>query len=152
MTRIFNLRTRTRSQYRSSRSDTGKIKPIRESDEQKMFVKYWHLQHPDILIFADMKGINLNIVQAAAAKAAGSTKYWPDIFIAKTNKDYAGCFIELKRTGTRLRKRNGEWASSHIAGQDSVQQKLRDAGYYAEFAVGFDEAVRQAEEYLSRAL
>lgn len=147
--RIFNLRTRTKSQYRSSRSDTGGIKKATEADEQKMFVKYWRLQHPDILIFADMKGVNLNIVQAANAKAAGCISGWPDLFIARKNKSFAGCFIELKRTGTRLRKKNGDWASPHIAEQGSVQQKLRDAGYYAEFAVGFDEAVRQAEEYFA---
>ena len=144
------MRTRTKNQFRSSRSNTGGIKRASETDEQKLFVKYWHLQHPDILIFADMKGINLNIVTAVAAKDAGCTRGWPDLFIARKNKGFAGCFIELKRTGTRLRKKNGEWASPHIAEQDNVQQKLRDEGYYAEFAVGFDEAVRQAEEYVAR--
>lgn len=59
-----------------------------------------------------------------------------------------GLFLELKKEGTRLKKKNGDWATEHIAEQAEVLEKLRQRGYCAEFAVGFDEAKRIIDEYL----
>lgn len=59
-----------------------------------------------------------------------------------------GLYIELKKDGTRLKKKNGEWATEHIAEQAKVLEKLRKCGYCAEFAVGFDEAKKIIDEYL----
>lgn len=61
---------------------------------------------------------------------------------------YHGLFLELKKEGTRLKKKNGGWATEHIAEQAEVLGKLRKRGYCAEFAVGFDEAKRTIDEYL----
>lgn len=63
--------------------------------------------------------------------------------------DY-GLFLELKKEGARLKKKNGEWATEHIAEQAEVLEKLRKRGYCAEFAVGFEEAKRIINEYLGR--
>lgn len=60
----------------------------------------------------------------------------------------AGLFLELKKDGTRLKKKNGEWANEHIAEQAKVLEDLRQRGYCAEFAVGFDEAKKIIDEYL----
>ncbi|WP_096303463.1 hypothetical protein [Jatrophihabitans sp. GAS493] len=54
----------------------------------------------------------------------------------------------MKREGTRLKKRNGDWASEHIEEQAAVLGQLQDQGYYAVFAVGYDQAVEYIEEYL----
>lgn len=61
-----------------------------------------------------------------------------------------GLFLELKKEGTRLKKRNGDWATPHIAEQAAVLEKLRSRGYCAEFAVGFEEAKRIIDEYLGK--
>jgi hypothetical protein len=45
-----------------------------------------------------------------------------------------GLFLELKRDGIRLWKRNGDPATSHIAEQEEVLNELRNAGYSAAFA------------------
>lgn len=60
----------------------------------------------------------------------------------------AGLFIELKADGVRLKKKNGEWADDHIAEQAEILEELRQAGYCAEFAVGFEEAVKIITKYL----
>lgn len=60
----------------------------------------------------------------------------------------AGLFLELKKGGTRLKKRNGEWASEHIAEQAKVLEGLREQGYRAEFAVGFAQAKQIIDDYL----
>ena len=59
-----------------------------------------------------------------------------------------GLFLELKREGTRLKKKNGEWASDHVAEQAGVLEDLRKRGYKAEFACGFDEAKELIDDYL----
>lgn len=68
----------------------------------------------------------------------------------KKNWDYisAGLFIELKKDGTHLKKKNGDWATEHIAEQAKTLEDLRARGYCAEFAVGFDEAKKLIDEYL----
>lgn len=95
----------------------------------------------------------------------GGRRAWPDMFIAKANSfqirektaisdpEYAlkfGLFIELKRENTRLKKKDDSWASEHIAEQAEVLERLRDEGYVAEFAVGFDEAKQIIDEYLGK--
>lgn len=55
--------------------------------------------------------------------------------------------IELKKDGTRLKKKNGEWASDHIAEQAEMLERLEFRGYRAMFAVGFDEAKKIIDLY-----
>lgn len=61
---------------------------------------------------------------------------------------YAGLMIELKREGTRLKKKNGDWATPHIAEQAKVLEQLHRRGYVAKFAVGFDEAKDIIDDYM----
>jgi hypothetical protein len=59
-----------------------------------------------------------------------------------------GLFLELKKEGTRLKKKNGEWANDHIAEQAEILNQLKLRGYAAEFAVGFDQAKEIIDNYL----
>lgn len=59
-----------------------------------------------------------------------------------------GLFLELKKDGTRLKKKNGDWATEHIAAQAKMLDELYERGYAAEFVVGFDEAKKIIDEYL----
>jgi hypothetical protein len=64
---------------------------------------------------------------------------------------YAGLMIELKRPDVKIYKKNGELvANSHIREQAAVLDELRNRGYIAEFACGFDEAKKIIDEYLGR--
>lgn len=77
-----------------------------------------------------------------------------DFYFISTDRDNLveyeayGIFIELKKDGARLKKKNGEWATEHIAEQAKVIEDLRKLGYCAEFAVGFDQAKKIIDEYL----
>lgn len=62
----------------------------------------------------------------------------------------SGLFIELKRDGTRIKKRDGSYASDHIAEQAKLLSLLEDQGYLAVFAVGFDEARQVIDSYRER--
>lgn len=59
-----------------------------------------------------------------------------------------GLFLELKREGTRIYKKNGGFASDHIREQYMVLEELRERGYEAKFAIGFNEAVNIIDHYL----
>lgn len=130
-----------------------------EAELQKQVATYILMQYPDAMFHSDFgSGIKLNYRQAIVQKIQnGGRRGWPDLFIAEPmprciegswNYEYNGLFIELKKEGTRLKKKNGEWASEHIAEQHEVLDRLRFRGYKAEFAVGFEEAMKIIDEYL----
>lgn len=131
--------------------------PITEAQLQEQVADYLRLQYPDIMFHSDFgSGIKLTAGQAMKQKRQnGGQRAWPDMFIAyPIDKSaycvnaFAGLFLELKREGTRIHKKSGEWATEHIAEQAEVLQKLRERGYCAEFAVGFDMAKKIIDEYL----
>ena len=123
---------------------------MKESDIQVMVADYLRLQYPKVLFHSDFgSGIKLTMGQAAKQKRQnGGRRAWPDMFIAEPGHTYAGLFIELKKDGTRLKKKNGEWATPHLAEQAEVLMRLDDKGYVAKFACGFDEAKKIIDNYL----
>lgn len=123
---------------------------MKESDLQVMVADYLCLQYPDALFHSDFgSGIKLTMGQAAKQKRQnGGRRAWPDIAIAEPTAKYAGLYIELKKEGTRLKKKDGSWSSDHIAEQAGMLEMLEYRGYRAEFAVGFEEAKRIIDEYL----
>ncbi|MDO4978760.1 MAG: hypothetical protein Q4E47_01220 [Candidatus Saccharibacteria bacterium] len=140
-------------------------------DELRLQIRvadYLIRNYPTVVFHSDFgSGVKLTKFQAIMQKRVnGGRKSYPDMFIAEPviYEDVAydeynqpheikeiikcGLYIELKREGTRLKKRNGEWASDHIAEQAKMLWWLREKGYQAEFAVGYDEAIRIIDEYL----
>ncbi|MBQ1528628.1 hypothetical protein IIZ77_03215 [Candidatus Saccharibacteria bacterium] len=129
---------------------------MNESDLQVMVADYLRLQYPEVLFHSDFgSGIKLTMGQAAKQKRQnGGRRAWPDMFIAEPYgfgyNAKSGLFIELKKKGVRLKKKNGEWASEHIAEQAEVLERLEFRGYRAVFAVGFDEAKEIIDNYLGK--
>lgn len=134
---------------------------IKESDLQVMVADYLRLQYPDVLFHSDFgSGIKLTMGQAAKQRRQnGGRRAWPDMFIAhpvvtdigRTNMQEVrfGLFIELKREGTRIFKKDGTLvADEHIREQFDMLEELRQRGYAAEFACGFDEAKAIIDNYL----
>ena len=132
---------------------------MKESELQTMVADYLRMQYPFVLFHSDFgSGVKLTMGQAIKQKRQnGGHRAWPDMFIAEpievdpgelSWRRYAGLFLELKKEGTRLRKRNGEWANEHIAEQEVILERLRFRGYEARFAVGFDEAKEIIDHYL----
>lgn len=131
-----------------------------EAQLQANVAMYLRMQYPDVMFKSDFgSGVKLSPYQARMQKLqSGGRRGWPDLFIAEPmprcvdggwKDEWHGLFIELKREGTRLKKKDGSWASEHIAEQYDVLDRLQFRGYRAEFAVGFEEAVNLIDEYLS---
>lgn len=86
--------------------------------------------------------------------------------------EWHGLYIELKKEGTKLKREKdckkplkivqgrrsfyenkirkaGDWWDLHIEEQAETLKKLRERGYKAEFAVGFEETKQIIDDYLS---
>ena len=123
---------------------------MKESDLQVQVADYLRLRYPKVLFHSDFgSGIKLTQGQAMKQKRQnGGRRGWPDMFLAEPKNGLHGLFIELKKAGTRLKKKDGTWASSHLEEQNEVLNQLQKKGYAAYFAVGFEEAKDIIDDYL----
>ena len=143
-----------------------------ELELQMQVADYLRLQYPGVLFHSDFgSGVKLTMGQAIKQKRLqGGRRSWPDMFIAEPKNLKAECkvitdgdvieeahfleqkyglFIELKKEGTRIFKKDGTLVSdAHICEQFDMLEQLRRRGYVAEFACGFDEAKKIIDKYL----
>ena len=130
----------------------------------ELIAQYMQIKYPDVIYRFDLAAdLKLTAGQARKHKMLHPKRGYPDLFIAEPiitsyrdengmikltqTKNYSGLFIELKKDGARLKKKNGEWASDHIAEQAEMLERLEFRGYRAMFAVGFDEAKKIIDLY-----
>ena len=70
--------------------------------------------------------------------------------IFEPRKNYYGLFLEIKKEGTKVYKKDGDLRSdTHLAQQEEILHQLKQKGYFAEFIVGFDQAKAVIDYYLS---
>lgn len=137
----------------------GRKKPSKKRKQQRLedtlqekVVKYITRTYPDVMFRADTTaGMKLTIGQAMKAKRlGGNTKDWPDLMIMEPKKHHHGLFIELKKEGTKLYKKDGvTFRDDHIKCQNDTLEALNQKGYVAKFACGFEEARAIIDEYMS---
>ena len=125
---------------------------------------YLRKNYPDVLFRTDFSsGMKMSPGQAVKHKKFQKSRAWPDLFIAESgvvkfkegnlivNLRKNGMFLELKADGVKLYKKNGEMvANKHYQEQAEMLKKLRDRNYYAEFAIGYKDAIEQIREYLGK--
>lgn len=141
---------------------------------QEKVANYLVQNYPDVLFHSDYgSGVKLTKYQSAKQKRLnGGRRAWPDMIIAAPVYEMNipitpipvsggyGLFLELKKEGENLyaqRKLNDPsklsldgrvYADKHLKEQADVLYKLRQAGYCAEFAIGYDEAISIIANYL----
>lgn len=127
--------------------------------EHEMYMQiadYMRYQYPDVIYRFDLAAdLKLSIGQAKKHKRLQGRRGYPDLFIAEPafdfnrSRDIHGLFLEIKRPDVKIYKKNGELvANEHIREQAAVLDELRQRGYMAEFACGFDEAKKIIDWYL----
>lgn len=116
-----------------------------ESSEQIAVVQWFRLQYPQYRIIAipngSMIGGRNKYALIKKYKAEGMTNGVSDLLLCVARRGYHGLWIEMKDKGKK--------ASSLSPDQIYWQSDMRDAGYKAEVAFGFDHAKEIIEEYLS---
>lgn len=124
--------------------------PVKEHDLYMMLADYLRYEYKGAIWRFDLAAdLKLTIGQARKHKHLQQHRGYPDLFIAEPRGKYHGLFLEVKRPGVKVHKRDGELvADKHIREQESTLQELRERGYSAEFACGFDEAKKIIDGYL----
>ena len=140
---------------------------LMRKNEENLHLKicdYLRKNYPDVLFRTDFSsGMKMSPGQAVKHKKFQKSRAWPDLFIAESgvvkfkegnlivNLRKNGMFLELKADGVKLYKKNGEMvANKHYQEQAEMLKKLRDRNYYAEFAIGYKDAIEQIREYLGK--
>lgn len=121
---------------------------MKEENLHLAVCNYIRMQYPNVLFNSDMSGVKLTMGQAIKAKNLRSCKGFPDLVIYEPRGNFKALFLELKREGENLFKKNGEFRSEHLKEQAHLMQQLRNKGYMCSFAVGFDEAKMYIDNYL----
>lgn len=128
-----------------------------EAQLYEQIARYLSVRHPELngLWHFDLGGVNNPSRYTRSLYARINRRAWPDLFVGVPVLQpdsiyvYYGLFIELKREGFKLKKRDGSWVKEHIAEQAALLEELSGMGYVAVFGVGYDETVQIIESYLS---
>ncbi|WP_455677980.1 hypothetical protein [Sharpea azabuensis] len=126
-------------------------KTMPEKVVQLLLADYIRIKYPTVIFHSDYgSGLKMTMGQAKQqARMSGGIKGYPDMFIAEPKGKYHGLFIELKKEGVKIYKKDGLLvANEHIREQARMLDRLTDRGYRAEFAVGLDEAKKMVDSYL----
>jgi hypothetical protein len=115
---------------------TANTNPTEEAEQIKLAV--W-LTKQGIKFYAIPNGGSRNLLEAVKLKRSGVQPGIPDICIPVPRSPYHGAYIELKRVkGGKVSDAQHYWLGI-----------LRENGYYAEVACGFEEAKEMVMHYLS---
>lgn len=126
------------------------MKTQSEKSIHNQVAQYLKNQYPQAIFRTDFSaGVRMTIGQAKKHNSLQSGRGYPDLFIAAPRGEYHGLFLELKRDGTTIYKRDGDVvANEHIREQKEILDHLNRLGYYAVFAVGFDKAKDTIDWYM----
>lgn len=111
---------------------------------------YLRKNYPDVLFRTDFSsGMKMTPGQAAKHKKFQKGRAWPDLFIAESNNFASGLFLEIKAENVIVFKKNGKIRrNKHLIEQDKMLKELRKKGYRARFAIGYNQAIFEIQQYL----
>ena len=123
---------------------------MREHDLYKMIADYLRYQYPNVIYRFDLAAdLKLTMGQASKHKRLQRYRGYPDLFIAETIGAYSGLFLEVKKEGVRIFKKDGTLVSDeHVREQFDMLEELRRRGYAAEFVIGFNHAKQVIDDYM----
>jgi len=116
---------------------------------QCQVAQYLRIQYPNVLFLSDtVASIKLTIPQQLRNKKIQKDGFrCPDLLILEPLGGYSGLFIELK--SKKIYKKNGELLKNeHVEAQNRTIKELLKKGYYACFAVGFNESKQIIDNYM----
>lgn len=134
----------------TANNSRGRHPQAYEENVHSAVAQYIKIAYPKVIFNTDLSGIRLRMSQAIKAKELRSSRSFPDLVIYEPRRGYHGMFIELKRPGEKILRKDGQVvADKHIQEQAEMLRKLTERGYYATFAVGFIAAKGIIDWYLN---
>lgn len=121
-----------------------------EIDLQVAVMVYLSKNYPNVIAHGNvMDGFKLDTMGGKVKlNLAKGTKGFPDLGVYYPAHGYCGLFLELKRPGDNIYKKDGSPVSDHVANQLQVLQRLREAGYYCDIMNDFDKIKELFNFYL----
>jgi len=124
----------------------------KEDALEEQVANYLQLRYPNVIFrFDSSASAKKSMFQAKRSKKLHGrfSRGFPDLVLLEKRNTHGALFIELKALGSSPYRQDGSIRqSAHIMGQDAYHQLLRERGYYATFATGFDEAKSIIDDYL----
>jgi len=118
-----------------------------EAQEQKMLIEMIRLKYPMLLFRVGMEAGKRN---PRIAKQQGVTSGWPDLYFPHERRGFKSLWIELKRTGEKLYKSNGEPKDQRIMNQIKIIDELRELNHCASIKFGAKEAMTMIDWYFAK--
>lgn len=125
---------------------------LSEKDLALKVAKHLQTNHPDVIYRFDLAAdLRLTMGQAKRNKEIHPLRGYPDLAILQPMHGYPALFVELKIEGKGPYLKDGYSLKKdpHIEEQNSYLERLKRTGYYADFSVGFDEAIGLIDAYLN---
>lgn len=122
-----------------------------EEEVQIRLSQHIAIRYPKALFHNDFgSGVKLGWTRAKRQKAMNIHRGFPDLQICEPIGKWNGCFLELKKDGVRIVKKDGKLVKDeHIQEQAEFIEKLRERGYYADFAIGLKDSIRKVDDYMN---
>jgi hypothetical protein len=143
--------------YRQSATRGQRYIPKQKAHEESLQLRvatYLKRNYPQVIFLSDAAGLFMTVPQAVKWKRMNSEHKRADIMILARSADgeYAGMALELKADHVSIYNKIGAnkgamTANPHIRAQAECHKLLREQGYYADFAVGYDDATSQIDSY-----
>jgi len=123
---------------------------MKEHDIYILIADYLRYQYPTVIYRFDLAAdLKLTMGQARKHKRLQRYRGYPDLFIAESVGGYSGLYLEIKKPGTRIFRKDGRLvADEHIREQFDMLIDLRARGYAAEFGIGFDATKKLIDDYM----
>jgi hypothetical protein len=124
---------------------------LSEKELLEVICRFLKDAYPNVIYRIDFAaGMKMSIGQAMKQKRLQHSRAYPDIFIAEPRGKYHGLFIELKKSLSVLRKKDGDLIKDrHVIEQKEMLDSLQERGYRAIFTYGYHNTVANINEYLS---
>jgi hypothetical protein len=119
-----------------------------EEGIQIQLFKYLDLQYPEVIAISEPSGLRVSQGLAMKLKRLRSRGTHLDIYVLHPVGNWHGLVIELK--AKNIYKKDGTlYKDEHLEDQQKTIDALNKLGYYATFAVGFDQAKSIVDNYLN---
>ena len=122
----------------------------REKDLHLMVCRYIQARYPSVIFTSDPSGMRVTIGLRVEIKKKRCQGYKiPDLIIDEPRGGYHGLRMEIKRSPSELYDRNGNYRKTeHIQEQAKAIDRLKELGYFAAFACGWDECIKVIDHYM----
>jgi hypothetical protein len=123
--------------------------PSTEAGVYTLLAMWLKKTYPDLIWFFDLSGVRVHEGTKPMMAYMRSKTGIPDLIILEPRKGYFGLMLEIKRKASPVYQQNGNlYKDHHLEQQALMLDRLRQMWYYADFAVGLEDAQNKIMEYL----